>query len=86
MAELAKYKQAVEAKIMSLNETLPAQMAQDFDLHRDRLQKELQEIKERILVYKDELNQNTGNIPNHMEAYLRRLKKRLNRDIEEFCK
>lgn len=90
MAELAKYKDSFEAKIRPLTETSPTQMAQDMQLLVDRLGRDLQEGKERSLVYIEEMrsmvNQNTGNIQNRMEGYLRKLKKRLNTDTEEIRK
>lgn len=91
MTELAKYKDTIEAKIRPLTETSPAQMAQDMQLLVERLGRDLQEGKERSLVYLNEMKamvnlENTGNIQNHMNAYLRKLKKRLHDDTVEIHK
>lgn len=90
MAELTKYKDNIEARIRPLTETSPNQMVQDMQLLVDKLVGDLQEGKERSLMYLNEMkgmvDQNTGNIQNRMDNYLRRLKKRLHADTVEIRK
>lgn len=88
MAELAKYKDDTEAKIRSLTETSSTQMAVDLQLLVQRLGKDLEDGKERGIMYLTEMKDmvNTGNIQNRMEGYLRKLKKRVQADTEEIRK
>lgn len=87
---MAKYKDSVEARLRPLSESTPTQIASDIQLLVDRLARDLQEGKERSLVYLNEMkttmDQNTGDIRDHMAAYLRKLRKRLHTDTEEIRK
>lgn len=87
---MAKYKDTVEAKVRPLTESTPTKIANDLQLLVDRLTRDLQEGKERSLVYLNDMkatvDQNTGDIRDHMSGYLRKLKKRLHADTEEIRK
>lgn len=88
MAELMKYRDDTEAKIRSLTDTSSTQMVADLQPLFDRLGKDLEDGKERGILYLTEMKDmaNTGNIQNRMEGYLRKLKKRVQVDTEEIRK
>lgn len=89
MAELAIYKESIEAKIRPLTETSSTQVVQDIQLLIQKLGRDLQEGKDHSLAYLNDMrammNQNPGT-NRDMQAYLRKLRKRLNADTEEIRK
>lgn len=89
MAEVAKYNDALTE---IGHHTVPASsgmMDQLYDVLR-RICRDMQDAKEQITLYgteaKSMVDQNTGNIQEHMDVYLRKLKKRLHADREEIRK
>lgn len=85
MTELARYRDDLQAKI---TETAPTQWPQDLQLLMDRLAKDLQDGRDHSIVYLTEIrsmvDQNTGNVQGRMESYLKKLRRRLNSDMDAF--
>lgn len=90
MAELTKYKDDIESKMLPLTETSNLQMTQDFQLLVNRLQKDMLDAKERSTQYLGELqtmmDQNSEDVRGRIGTYTNKLKKRLNKDTEEIRK
>lgn len=90
MAELAKYRDDVQTKMMPLTETSAGLMSQDLQLLINRLQRDMLDAKERSADYLGELKtmmeQNSDDVRSRINTYTNKLRKRLNKDTEEIRK
>lgn len=90
MAELAKYRDDVQTKMMPLTETSAGLMSQDLQLLINRLQRDMLDAKERSTDYLGELKtmmeQNSDDVRSRINTYTNKLRKRLNKDTEEIRK
>lgn len=90
MAELAKYRDDVQTKMMPLTETSAGLMSQDLQLLINRLQRDMLDAKERSADYLGELKtmmeQNSDDVRSRINTYSNKLRKRLNKDTEEIRK
>lgn len=90
MAELGKYRDDIQTKLIPYTETSTSQMSQDLQLLVNKLQKDMLDAKERSTEYLGELKtmmeQNSDDVRGRITAYTNKLKKRLNKDAEEIRK
>lgn len=90
MAELTVYKDNIQTKLGPYGQDIAGQLSQDIQLLANRLQTDMMDAKERSTQYADELRammeQNADDVHNRVNAYTRKLKKRLNKDTEEIRK
>lgn len=90
MAELGKYRDDIQTKLIPYTETSTGQMSQDLQLLVNKLQKDMLDAKERSTEYLGELKtmmeQNSDDVRSRITAYTNKLKKRLNKDAEEIRK
>lgn len=90
MAELAKYRDDIQTKMMPLTETSAGLMSQDLQLLVNRLQRDMLDAKERSTDYLGELKtmmeQNSDDVRSRISTYTNKLRKRLNKDTEEIRK
>lgn len=90
MAELAKYRDDIQTKMMPLTETSAGLMSQDLQLLINRLQRDMLDAKERSTDYLGELKtmmeQNSDDVRSRISTYTNKLRKRLNKDTEEIRK
>lgn len=87
MAELAVYKDDLQAKLGPYAEVPTTQLTTDLQLLFNKLHRDMTDAKERSTEYLGELKtmveQNTGDVQTRISAYTHKLKKRLNKDTEE---
>lgn len=89
MAELTKYKDDVQAKLAPYTDS-SSQVSQDMQLLFTRLQKDMEDAKDRSTEYLGELrsmmDSNHDDVRSRMTTYTNKLRKRLNKDTEEIRK
>ncbi|KAI3361196.1 hypothetical protein L3Q82_013396 [Scortum barcoo] len=87
MAELATYRDDMQAKLSPYTESSTSQMTQDLQLLVNKLQKDMLDAKERSTEYLGELKamveQNSNDVHNRISSYTHKLRKRLDKDTEE---
>lgn len=87
MAELGKYRDDIQTKLVPYTETSTGQLSQDLQLLVNKLQKDMLDAKERSTEYLGELKTmmelNSDDVHGRITAYTNKLKKRLNKDAEE---
>ena len=90
MAELAVYRDDIQAKLTPYTQSSTGQLSEDLQLLANRLQKDMVDAKERSTVYLGELQtmveQNSEDVQNRAKTYSNKLRKRLNKDTEEIRK
>lgn len=86
MAELAVYRDDIQAKLAPYADPSNGQMSQDLQLLATKLQNDMLDAKERSSEYLNELKamleQNNEEARNRVRTYTNKLKKRLNKDTE----
>lgn len=90
MAELAVYREDIQAKLTPYTESATGLLSEDLQLLVNRLQRDMLDAKERSTEYLGELksmvDQNTDDVQSRISTYIRKLRKRLNKDTEEIRK
>lgn len=87
MAELTKYREDIQTKLVPYTDISSGQLTQDMQLLFNRLQKDMTEAKDRSTEYLQELKslmaQNGNDARNRMSTYTSKLRKRLDKDTKE---
>lgn len=90
MAELTVYRDDIQTKLAPYTDGTTGQLSQDLQLLVNKLQKDMEDAKERSTEYLGELKNmmdlNTDDVRTRINSYSHKLKKRLDKDSEEIRK